>query len=127
MQPFIDSLRIISEQHLFKGKGLSPLTANAEVFTTIQQIQNLPIQSDKETLSISPALEVIRMAPKQYVGIALPYTLSQALLEINLNIPAALQWGAVQISTDGKTWEPLHAEEKERNITAQIPENHSFK
>ena len=127
MQPFIDSLRIISEQHLFKGKGLSPLTANAEVFTTIQQIQNLPIQSDKETLSISPALEVIRMAPKQYVGITLPYTLSQALLEINLNIPAALQWGAVQISTDGKTWEPLHAEEKERNITAQIPENHSFK
>jgi len=127
MQPFIDSLRIISEQHLFKGKGLSPVTANAEVFTTIQQIQNLPIQSDKETLSISPALEVIRMAPKQYVGIALPYTLSQALLEINLNIPAALQWGAVQISTDGKTWEPLHAEEKERNITAQIPENHSFK
>ncbi|MCM1031391.1 MAG: beta-N-acetylglucosaminidase domain-containing protein [Oscillibacter sp.] len=127
MQPFVDSIRTISEQHLFKGKDLKPSATNAEVFTTIQQIQNLPIQNDKETLSISPALEVIRMAPKQYFGIALPYPLSRALLEINLNIPAALRWGAIEISTDGKIWEPLQAEEKERDITVQIPENHSFK
>lgn len=127
MQPFIDSIRVISEQHLFHGKEASPLSTNPEVFTNIQQIQNLPLQTDKETISISPALEVIRIAPKQYFGLALPYSLSQANLTINLNIPAVLQWGIVQISTDGKTWETLKALEKEKNITAHAPEKHSFR
>lgn len=127
MQPFIDSIRVISEQHLFHGKEASPLSTNPEVFTNIQQIQNLPLQTDKETISISPALEVIRIAPKQYFGLTLPYSLSQANLTINLNIPAVLQWGIVQISTDGKTWETLKALEKEKNITAHAPENHSFR
>lgn len=127
MQPFIDSIRVISEQHLFHGKEASPLSTNPEVFTNIQQIQNLPLQTDKETISISPALEVIRIAPKQYFGLTLPYSLSQANLTINLNIPAVLQWGIVQISTDGKTWETLKALEKEKNITAHAPEKHSFR
>lgn len=127
MQPFIDSIRVISEQHLFHGKEASPLSTNPEVFTNMQQIQNLPLQTDKETISISPALEVIRIAPKQYFGLTLPYSLSQANLTINLNIPAVLQWGIVQISTDGKIWETLKALEKEKNITAHAPENHSFR
>ncbi len=127
MQPFIDSLRLISERHLFAGKEPASLSANTELYTDIRQIQHLPLQTDKGSISVSPALEVIRIAPRQYIGLAFPYTLSQALLEVNLNTTGVLLWGTLQISTDGKTWEPLHTEEKGRDITAQIPENHSFK
>lgn len=125
MQPFIDSLRLLSEQHLIAGKESAPLSASTELYTDILQIQNLPLQTGKETVSVSPALEVIRIAPQQYIGLAFPNPLSQASVEINLNTADVFQWGNLQISPDGKNWHPLKAQEKEKNITAQT-ENLSF-
>lgn len=125
MQPFIDSLRLISEHHLLAGQEEAPLSASPELYTDIRQIQNLPLQTDKETVSVSPALEVIRVAPRQYIGLAFPYPLSQASLAINLNTTGTLLWGSLQISPDGKTWLPLNAQEKEKNITAET-ENPAF-
>ncbi|WP_251623012.1 beta-N-acetylglucosaminidase [Odoribacter lunatus] len=123
MQPFIDSIRLISEQHVTGHTAGSHQQAVPELYTNIKQIQNLPIQTGKNSIAISPVLEVIRIAPKQYIGITLPFTLTQATIAINLGITNALQWGKMQASADGKTWEYLEAKENETNITVRLPEN----
>lgn len=127
MQPFIDSLCLISEQRLFAGSKHPQLPTTPLLFTDIKQIQNLPIQTEKEVISISPALEVIRISPKQYVGIVLPVSLSEASLEVNLNTQSVLKWGNLEISEDGKNWKNLKATEKEKSITARTGKNNEFK
>lgn len=127
MQPFIDSLRLLSEQHLFAGTSGKRIATAPELFTDIKQIQNLPLQTDTNSISVSPALEVIRMAPKQFFGIVLPFSLSAASLEINLNTPSVLEWGKIQISADGQNWQTLIAQENEKIITVQTPQSNPFK
>lgn len=128
MQPLIDSIRFISEQRFFAGKSTKTDSVSVAplLYTDIEQIRSLPLLTTENSISISPALEVIRIAPQQYVGIRLPYSIIQANFIFNLNVPSVLKWAKIEISNDGKTWTPLKATEKERSITVVLPENMSF-
>ena len=102
MQPFIDSVRLLSEQ-LFWKEETEPAPKEASVprlYTNIEQIKSLPLQKDSNRISLTPMLEVIRIAPQQYLGIAFPYPMHSAQLEANLNASVS-KWGRLEISANG--------------------------
>lgn len=105
MQPFIDSLRIISEQHLFKGKEQNPTSpAVIEGYTNIKQLKNLPVISDTHSVALTPLLEVVRIASREYLGLKLASSVQEAEVIMNLNKLAVSDWGQLEISSDGRNW-----------------------
>lgn len=118
MQPFIDSILLLSEQHFWEGKT-GPAQKKVSVprlYTNIEQIKSLPLQKDSNGVSLTPLLEVIRIAPQQYLGLAFPYPLLSAQVEINLNTSVS-KWGRLEISTDGSDWTPCQTKSQGAVLT----------
>ena len=127
MQPFIDSVRLLSEQ-LFWKEETEPAPKEASVprlYTNIEQIKSLPLQKDSNRISLTPMLEVIRIAPQQYLGIAFPYPMHSAQLEANLNASVS-KWGRLEISANGSDWIPCRVTPQGTVFTAALPDSIPF-
>lgn len=127
MQPFIDSIRLISEQQFWQKE--SQVTQNnssvPRLYTNIEQIKDLPIRKDTNGISLSPLLEVIRIRPGEYLGIAFPYPVSSARLEVNFNTSVS-KWGRTEISVNGMEWIPSTVEFQGTAFTAVLPDSLPF-
>lgn len=78
-----------------------------KIFTNIPQLAQQPLRIDNRNLSISPALEVVKIAPGQFIGIELEKSILIKQIAVNLGIENLRQLFQVQISADGKQWQFL--------------------
>lgn len=124
MQPFIDNMAKAFNRrvyHQLTGQEAEPSILTTPVLTTdIKQLKKLTLQSTPNAVSITPVLEVVKIAPQQFVGIELPTVNTTATVTINLYTAQALQWGKIQSSPDAQKWEDVKAVENADGITADL-------
>lgn len=110
--PWIEKSTILIQQKL-KSAGYkiqeSLNQPKGKVFTTIEQLQTLPIVNDVETgnrplqvLRLTKTLEYIPMKPNDYIGIEI--TSTNTLKEFKFRAEDKIEELEIQYSQDGKNW-----------------------
>lgn len=118
MQPLIDSVRIISERRLFAQNPSASSSDKAVLpYTNLEQVKHLPLLLSDSSIAISPLLEVVPIAPHQYIGLEFSFPVSPDSVVIDLNTPGVLKWGHVETSQDGRLWQKTDARQKDTLIT----------
>lgn len=122
MQPFVDTVVMIAGDRLYEQLSGHIKPSNTVVtpllYTNIEQLKNLQLQSDGKSVAITPVLEVIRVQPHEYFGIELPMLTGNIRAAVNLNTASALKWGALEVSKDGKEWERVKTGVKGTDFSA---------
>lgn len=76
-------------------------------YTNIVQLGAQPLINDKNTIAYSPAMEMVRIAPNDFIGFALGKDKVGQKLLFNFKIDGISNWGQFESSTDGETWTRL--------------------
>lgn len=111
LQPLVDSIarcegiRLLEAYGGTKPAGLV-LTA-PRLVTDIRQLRRLPVRTEGSDVVLNPVLEVIRIAPDQFVGVELPLHSNLHSLALNVGVADAHEWGVWEVSIDGTHWQPL--------------------
>lgn len=126
LSPMIDStLKIIENQYYtyLKGDNAAPVPAKTTrplLKTDIAQVARQPLQFKEKTVSVSPALEVIKVAPQQSLALILPILTESEQIDINPGI-ATTDWIEVEYSTDETDWKKIDLQKKEDGqLTASL-------
>ena len=77
------------------------------IHSNVAQLKNLPLQLKAGRVQVSPANEIIRWQPGGYLTIELEKVCPVSAIIINLGKSDLKEWGALEISTDGKHWETM--------------------
>lgn len=124
MQPFINDMAQSFNRRMYyqlTGREAETSILTAPLLTTdIKQLKKLTLQATPNSVSITPVLEVVKIAPQQFVGMELPTVNTTATLSMNLNTANVLQWGKIQFSSDGQQWEEVKAVENTNGITVDL-------
>ena len=119
LEPFIDSLLMeFTSQYEAKYEEQLPSLANYtphQLYTNLEQVQNLPIRYLRKTVSISPMLEVLRMPVKGYFGVELVPEQSIVQTVINMGLDKFPAWTEVQVSKDGESWTTYEGKVNQQN------------
>lgn len=75
-----------------------------KIYTNIAQLKNQPLRLDNRKVNITPVLEIVKIAPKEYIGIELQNPTHVKQITINLENNAIESLGEMQYSIDGKHW-----------------------
>lgn len=74
------------------------------VLTDVPQLKNVQAERDKNFVRLAKVNEQVKLAPGQFVGLALPEGIFANYIHIKLDSAAAAKAGTVEVSTDGEKW-----------------------
>jgi hyaluronoglucosaminidase len=120
LYPFvIDTFNSYGKRFLTNQAQENKAISQEKLLTNVPQIQNQPVQSNEKSVSISPILEPVQLAPKAYFGLSWLDNRTAKQLNFNFDSNNFADWGIFETSTDGITWQKhktsLNA--KSKNIT----------
>ncbi|QCX53993.1 beta-N-acetylglucosaminidase domain-containing protein [Elizabethkingia sp. JS20170427COW] len=125
LRPFVEFLENWNHQNIFEKitqqKGQSASNPGvATLHTTVKSLQAVKIKVGKDQqIYLQPILEVFEMKPKEEVTLELTQPISHTNIKTQFET-GATQWAGIEVSSDGKTWEKVNAEEKQKTITAHV-------
>lgn len=89
---------------LLGGKSATANTAY-QAFSNVPELKHIEAERDGKFVSLRRILEVVKLAPKKHIGLALPAGIHANYIHIKLDNAKAAEACTVEVSPDGKTWE----------------------
>ena len=132
MQPLVDATMLWNARQLYKQlnpgqeKTENRIQTQARLSTDIDQLKQVQLQTADQSITITPLLEVVKINAGQYFAIELPLTITKGSVQANLNNKEIGNWGKIEISAAGTTWQTVDFTLKGMNFTANF-ENHPAK
>lgn len=126
MQPLVDATLLWNAKQLYKhlnpgqAKTESRVQTQARLQTDIEQLKQVQLQTADQNIVITPLLEVVKINTGQYFAIELPLVVNKGSVQANLNNKEIADWGKIEISEDGKTWQTIDFNLKGTNFTANF-------
>lgn len=126
MQPFVDNMIRNSGNILYSKISGNDKQQNHKIqtkpqlLTNVEQIQQVPLQISEQSVAVTPILEIVKIAPQQYIGIKLPLLLEHGEILIDMDNRSLNQWGKVEISEDGNNWKQIQTETKGTQMKASF-------
>lgn len=126
MQPLVDATLLWNAKQLYKhlnpgqAKTESRVQTQARLQTDIEQLKQVQLQTADQNIVITPLLEVVKINAGQYFAIELPLVVNKGSVQANLNNKEIADWGKIEISEDGKTWQTIDFNLKGTNFTANF-------
>lgn len=111
LTPFIDQLFAAEWTKASELLGAKKIAGSAayKAFSNVKGMDKLQAERDGKFVSLSRVLEVVKLAPKQYIGLALPSGVHANYIHVKLdNAEAAVACG-IEVSSDSKSWKPFNA------------------
>lgn len=124
IQPFIDSV-FVQTIARFNKKYKRKLDSQTnycphKLVSNMEQLKHLPLQVKTNKIQISPMLEVVNWTPGDFVTLELDRTYPGSDIEINLGKANISDWGELEISEDGTTWNAIPFEQKDNTVKASL-------
>lgn len=111
LTPFIDEI-LASEwdkaQKLLGGSS-SSTSAIYQAFSNAKGLEKIQAERDGKYVNLTRILEVVKLAPGEYIGLALPEGIYGNYIHIKLDNADAAEACKIEISTDGSDWKPFNA------------------
>lgn len=126
MQPLVDATLVWNAKQLYEylnpgqEKTASPIQTQARLSTDIEQLKQVQLQTADQNIIITPLLEVVKINDGQYFAIELPLVVTKGSIQANLNNKEVANWGKIEISEDGNTWQTVDFNLKGTNFTANF-------
>ena len=114
MTPLVDELYTTEWKKasaLLSGGDGNANSNNAvyKAFSNAKGLEKIQAERDGIYVSLRRVLEVVKLAPDEYIGLALPEGVHANYIHLKLNNAQAADSCVVEISTDGKNWKPFNA------------------
>ena len=126
MQPLVDATMLWNAQQLYKHlnpgqeKKGSQIQTQSRLLTNIDQLKQVQLQTADQNIIITPLLEVVKINAGQHFAIELPLVVNKGAIQANLNNKEIADWGKMEISEDGNTWQTVNFNLKGTNFTANF-------
>ena len=92
----------------FGEKAVSP-HGEYRAFTNVDALGDLQAERSGIYVTLKRILEVVRLAPAQFIGLELPEGVPATYVHVKLDDAEAAKKCRIEISTDGETWEDFDA------------------
>ncbi len=111
LTPLVEELFQAEWEKAYALMGGKPGTSNAvyKAFATADGLKDLQAEREGKFVSLRRILEVVKLAPKQHIGLALPEGVFATYIHVKLDNPQAADACGIEVSTDGKSWQPFNA------------------
>lgn len=111
LTPFVEELFQAEWQKAYELLGGKPAADNAvyQAFATADGLKDLQAEREGKFVSLRRILEIIKLGPKQHIGLALPEEMYANYIHVKLDNPQAAEACDIEVSTDGKSWQPFKA------------------
>lgn len=111
LTPLVEEFFQAEWQKAYTLLGGKPSADNAiyQAFTTADGLKNLQAEREGKFVSLRRILEIVKLGPKQHIGLALPEEVVANYIHVKLDNPQAADACEIQVSTDGKSWQPFNA------------------
>lgn len=109
--PAVDELLATEWKKAYGLLGGKASGGNAvyRAFSTAAALKNVQAEREGIYVSLKRVLEVVKLAPGEHIGLALPEGVFANYIHIKLDNAKAAAACKVEVSTDGKTWQEFSA------------------
>lgn len=88
--------------------------------SNVEQLRNQPLQIKMNSVSVSPANEVIKWGAGRMLSIELDQVYTGESLNIDFGKPDITVWGELEITSDGKEWQRVDFRQEKNSITLDL-------
>ncbi|MGF0069087.1 beta-N-acetylglucosaminidase domain-containing protein [Candidatus Spyradosoma sp. SGI.093] len=106
----------------FGEKAHSP-QGEYKAFTNVDALGDLQAERSGIYVTLKRILEVVRLAPAQFIGLELPEGVPATYVHVKLDDAEAAKKCRIEISTDGETWEDFDAHTHEGELQKAVDPN----
>lgn len=75
-----------------------------QAFSNARGLGGIQAERDGKFVSLKRILEVVKLAPKEHIGLALPDGVYGSYIHVKLDNPQAAESSDIEVSKDGKNW-----------------------
>lgn len=125
LTPFVEELFQAEWQKAYQLLGGKPAADNAvyKAFATADGLKDLQAEREGKFVSLRRILEIVKLAPKQHIGLALPEEMYATYIHVKLDNPQAAEACEIEVSTDGKNWQPFKAKKANGELQNDVSLN----
>lgn len=91
---------------------INPMDQLPKWRSSVKNLANVPVRSEKGGFQVSPQFEVFSLAPNAVLGLEFPAVVSLKGLELDLGVEGLASALKVECSEDGKTWNEVELAQK---------------
>ncbi|NWK55438.1 beta-N-acetylglucosaminidase domain-containing protein [Verrucomicrobiaceae bacterium N1E253] len=123
LSPLVDELFTSEWAKAYKllGGKASSGSSIYRAFSNVDSLNKIQAERDGKYVSLQRILEVVKLAPKKHIGLALPEGVHANYIHIVLNDAKAAETCIIEVSKDGKKWTTFNA--RKSNGELQNPVN----
>ena len=82
------------------------------IYTNNEKLRHQPLRASNGQIAVSPLLEVVTLAPGEYLGLQLHPGLKPLALHLHLESNSLQTWGCFDASANGENWQAFTVSEK---------------
>lgn len=125
LAPLIDELFTIewAKAYALLGGKVSAGNAVYRAFSDADGMENLHAERDGKFVNLRRILEIVKLAPKQHIGLALPDGVYANYIHVKLNNVEAANACGIEVSADGKKWSPFNARKTDAELQNPVDPN----
>lgn len=124
LEPFVQNLhKSIGAEITGIVVNTNRFERNEKVYSNISQLRQQPVTVTEKQVTLSPALEVIRLEPGNYVGLQWLNNREPLNLRFNFDSDSIANWGRFEMSNNGTQWQPVEWNGRGKRATINIKDS----
>lgn len=118
LAPFVDELFTTEWAKAYTLLGGKASAGNAvyRAFSDAEDLKNIQAERDGKFVTLRRILEIVKLVPKQHIGLALPEGVYANYIHVKLNNAEAVNACGIEVSADGKKWSPFNARKSDGEL-----------
>ncbi len=111
LAPLVDELFTTewAKAYALLGGEVSAGNAVYRAFSDAEGMESIQAERDGKFVHLRRVLEVVKLAPKQHIGLALPEGVHANYIHVKLDNAEAANACGIEVSADGRKWSPFDA------------------